>query len=65
MKLAWPIFLLMIAAIGCKSGGVLDELKPKAPEKETPEAQFPEPAPGDVLWEEDFHLFDTDGGPDI
>ena len=65
MKLAWPIVLLMIAAIGCKSGGILDELNPKEPEKETPEVQFSDPKPGDVLWEEDFHLFDTDGGPDI
>lgn len=65
MKLAWPIVLLMIAAIGCKSGGILDELNPKEPEKETPEVQFSDPKPGDVLWEEDFHLFDTDCGPDI
>ena len=61
------LFLLITLACltACKTGSILDDLKPKEPESQHTEDQFPDPKPGDVLWEEDFHLFNTDGGPDI
>lgn len=57
--------ILLLAVAACNTGGILDDLKPKDPEVDNPENEFPDPKPGDVLWEEDFHLFNTDGGPDI
>ena len=61
------LFLLIALAClpACKTGSILDDLKPKDPESQHTEDQFPDPKPGDVLWEEDFHLFNVDGGPDI
>ncbi|MBQ9463053.1 MAG: hypothetical protein IJU68_05280 [Bacteroidales bacterium] len=65
MKRIWLISCLALAVLACKPGGILDELKPKDPAKDDTENKFPDPKPGDVLWAENFDLFDTDGGPDI
>ena len=59
------IFFLAVALPGC-SGSPVSDLRPK--EQDTEEQPRPgdlDPAPGDVLWEENFDLFTADGGPDI
>ena len=58
-------FLLCLSLLhGCGRADILDQLKPKDTQPdETSEPS--DPKPGDVLWEESFDLFTTDGGPDI
>ena len=65
MKRFGLILFLMIAATGCRTGSILDNIKPKPPVSEEPENPYPDPKPGDVLWAESFDLFTDDYGPDI
>ena len=63
MKRMLLLILLPTVVLCCGRQSILDDIRPKEKEEQQPE--FPNPAPGDVLWAESFDLFTVNGGPDI
>ena len=59
----FPVSLFSILLVSCGGRSIIDDLQPKG-QGEDPQEQK-EPQSGDVIWEEDFDLFNQDGGPDI
>ena len=59
----FPVSLFSILLVSCGGRSIIDDLQPKGQGDEPQEQK--EPQSGDVIWEENFDLFNQDGGPDI